>query len=84
MIKCDICGVNPATMKNYVEIHDTVHSMPSCGACANLNGKSVDTLMGAKKEKRLRLLKKWWNPATRDTLLRKAYPTVDWAKVKIS
>lgn len=81
--KCDICGVNPATMKNYVEIDDTIHKMPSCGVCANLNGKSVATLMGATKEKRLRLLKKWWNPDTRGTLLREAYPSVDWNKVRV-
>jgi hypothetical protein len=82
-MKCDICGINPATIKNYVEIGDTIHKMPACGPCMSLNGKSVNTLMNSRQDRRLRLLKRWWSPDTRGTLLPKAYPAVEWTKVRI-
>jgi len=81
-VMCAICGVNPATVKNYVEIRDVLHKIPSCGPCTSLKGCCVDFLMRVKQPRKLRLIKKWWNPDTRNTLLRKAYPSVDWGKVR--
>jgi len=82
-MKCDICGINPATVKNYVEINDTIRKMPACWSCGSLNGKSVNTLVNSRQDRRLRLIKRWWNPSTRKTLLPKAYPSVEWTKVRI-
>lgn len=82
MIKCAICGINPATTKNCVEINGVIHSMPSCAPCISLDGRSVAALLGADRGKRLRLIKSWWNPKKRKTTLPGVYPGVDWAKVR--
>ena len=86
--RCWICRINPGVTKNYVAMQENtdneiIHKFWSCRPCITLNGKSVQTLVAAKPDRVRRLIKKWWEPDKRSTTLPRAYPSVDWGKVRI-